>query len=100
MAPAAAASSGSDGGGLLVAAAYGGRQGSSGGGASGGGGVAGPNFFIYCSFILPCVGSFAVCHEHFTDTCMPCVAHGKAFAVCNMGFAVRHTANYSIPVVW
>ena len=32
---------------------------------------------------------------------LPCVAHGKAFAVCNMGFAVcpRHTENYSIPVV-
>ena len=32
---------------------------------------------------------------------LPCVAHGKAFDVCNMGFAVcpRHTANYSIPVV-
>ena len=29
-------------------------------------------FFIYCSFILPCVGSFAVCHEHFTNTYMPC----------------------------
>ena len=40
-----------------------------------------------------------MCHEHFTDTCMPRVAHGKAFAVCNMGFAVGHTANYSIPVV-
>ena len=60
-----------------------------------------PIFFFTVHLFLPCVGSFAVCHEHFTDTCMPCVAHGKAFAVCNMSFAVcpRHTANYSIPVV-
>jgi hypothetical protein len=49
-----------------VAAACGGRQGSSGGGASGGGGVAGLKFF-YLLFIY-----FAVCHEHFTDTYMPC----------------------------
>jgi len=63
----------------------GGRQGNSGGGASGGEGVAGPKFFIYCSFILPCVGSFAVCHEHFTDTCMP-------YARCRV-------LHYSIPVV-
>ena len=83
MAPAAAASSGSGGGGLLVAAACGGRQGSS------GGGVAGPNFFIYCSFILPCVGSFAVCHEHFNDTCMPC-------ARCR----VLHTAKLLPCAIW
>jgi len=90
MAPtAAAASSGGGGGGLLVAAACAGRQGSSSGGAAGGGAVAGPGFFYLCSFIFPCVGSFAVCHEHFTDTCMPC-------ARCR----VLHTAKLLLCAIW
>ena len=47
------------------------------------------NFFIYCSFILPCVGNYAMCHEHFTGRSMPC-------ARCR----VLHTAKLLPCAIW
>jgi len=60
---------------------------------------------VHTANSLPCVrqkthGKGCLCRQLFAVWPLPCVAHGKAFAVCKMGFAVcnRHTAKFLSPV--